>query len=296
MNLSKTILGFLGDIIDKQLLFNASALSYTTVLLLVPLIALTLWTTNLMLKGYGPQEYDRIIDRMITRVAPQVKLLDEQSQNNDSQSVLPSKQDIRKEIKSFIETFGTGTAGLISLGTLFFLGASLVMTLEHSLDIIWEIEYDRSWWKRLGLYLSFQLLIVIVLVFLIGINTFLQSLSLSGYLSYAAPLQGLMQYVFPFAILVLSLTFVYRVLTNKEVSLIHAFGGGLFGGILLQLNNLLYGLYVYNLASARKFYGSLAILPVILVGLYITWFLILLGALAARHLEQYLKRREQAST
>jgi membrane protein len=87
----------------------------------------------------------------------------------------------------------------------------------------------------------------------------------------------------------------YGLMPNTRVQWRAAFAGGLVGGCLWQLNNLLQVLYVSKVVSYSKIYGSLAVVPVFLVGLYFSWLILLFGAqvaYAVQNRQSYLQTRQ----
>jgi membrane protein len=85
----------------------------------------------------------------------------------------------------------------------------------------------------------------------------------------------------PVALLCLTFTIFYVVMPNTRVQWSAALVGGFVGGILWHLNNYFSVLYVSRWVTNNKIYGSLAIIPVFMAGLYISWWILLFGAQVA---------------
>jgi len=85
----------------------------------------------------------------------------------------------------------------------------------------------------------------------------------------------------PVALLCLAFALFYRLMPNTSVQWSAALVGGLMGGILWHLNNYFSVLYVSRWVTNSKIYGSLAAIPVFMVGLYFSWLIVLFGAQVA---------------
>lgn len=108
-------------------------------------------------------------------------------------------------------------------------------------------------------------------------------------------ISGTFSLVLPFFFLAAGFGLFYGLMPNTRVQWRAAFAGGLVGGCLWQLNNLLQVLYVSKVVSYSKIYGSLAVVPVFLVGLYFSWLILLFGAqvaYAVQNRQSYLQARQ----
>lgn len=265
--------------LKKNLLLKAAALSYTSVLCLIPIVAVTFTIASMLITGMGEERTDELIEVMLVRIVPQVELLDESRTTiRSGRGQLPTKQEIRDQVKEFVRSLGTGQVGILGFGSLLFLAASLLFTVEHCFDDIWHVARKRPLPRRAGLY---------VLVLILGILTFVGAVYMTGRwqatrlgrtlgrIPYAT---STMDFLLPFGLFWSGTTFLYFSMPNTAVRIRDAVVGGLFGGILLQLNNFLNLLYVFSITTAQRFYGALGIIPIVLLGLYVSWLIVLAGA------------------
>jgi membrane protein len=96
-------------------------------------------------------------------------------------------------------------------------------------------------------------------------------------------------------LLCLSFGVVYRLIPNTHVRWDAAIVGGVVGGVLWQLNNYFSFLYVSRWVTNSKIYGSLAAAPVFLVGVYVSWLIVLFGAQVAyafQNRAEYLQEKQ----
>jgi membrane protein len=85
----------------------------------------------------------------------------------------------------------------------------------------------------------------------------------------------------PFVILSVTFALFYQLMPNTKVHWKAALIGGTVGGCLWQLNNIFSVLYVSRIVTNSKIYGSLGAVPVFMIGLYVSWYILLLGAQVA---------------
>ncbi len=102
---------------------------------------------------------------------------------------------------------------------------------------------------------------------------------------------GKLATVLPLVFLAVGFTMLYRLMPYTQVDWSAALVGGLVGGGLWQGNNLLQVLYVSKVVTYSKIYGSLAVVPIFLFGVYLSWLILLFGAQVAY---AYQNRRSYA--
>jgi len=257
----------------------------------LPLLALTFSVSNFILTQAGPRERNQIIDRVIVRVIPQVKLLEEsRSPDQPSRKVLPTRQQLRQQVQDFLELTGSGKVGVYGVLFFIFLALSMLITIEHTFNDIWEIKKGRPWLQRVSVYWSIMTLGLILLIVAIVLTGRWQATYVAQQIQEIPYVSRLLSFITPFVIFWLGLTFTYMAMPNTKVSLWAASVGGVTAGTLLQLNNLLNTMYVYTVASYQEFYGGLGVLPILLVGLYVFWFIILCGGQLTYSLETTAER------
>ncbi len=290
--LLEIIVDFKEGFMDKMLILRAAALSYTTVLCIIPLLAVAFTVSNLLLAQMDPAETDQIIDTFMVRIIPQVQLLEEDrdptlidEDEYPAENALPTREELRTQIKNFMQALGTGRIGLMGVGFLIFLALSLLITMEHTFNDIWEVEQGRPLLIRITMYWSVMTLGLIMLLSAYAMTGYWQGTRIARRLRDIPYAPGVLQFLTPFFIFWVALTFIYLALPNTRVKFIPAFTGAVFGGTLLQLNNIMNAVYITNIAMARRFYGGLGILPIILLGLFISWLFVLSGGQLAYSVE-----------
>lgn len=203
-------------------------------------------------------------------------------------NLLPDKAGavIAKIVGQFADRAGRMT--LIGIGALAATALMQMLTIEHAFNVIWKIKAPRSLFRRVAMHVVVLLLGPLIFgVSLVGI-TYLVSASL-GVVDEAPWVASLVFRTISFAILVALLMLAYWGVPNRAVSPWHAASGGLLaaGGFLAMQK--LFAVYVVKFPTYTLVYGPFAALPIFLIWLYVSWTVILIGALVAAELPKALR-------
>ncbi len=247
------------DLAQGQLTLRAMGLVYTTLLSLVPLLALSFS----VLKAFGV--YNQIRPMLLGFLAP----LGEQG------------AEITERIIQFIEKINVGVLGSVGLALLLYTAVSLVQKIEESFNFIWHVSRARGIGERFSRYLS-ALLVGPLLVFsAMGITATAASLGVVrdvmkvhaiGWLALQAG------HLLPYVLVIGAFTFVYTFMPNTRVRLAPALIGGVVGGILWQSAGWAFALFAASSTRYAAIYSSFAILILFMLWLYLSWLILLFGA------------------
>jgi membrane protein len=274
---------------------RAASLAYTTLLALVPLLAVGVSITTSMLQKRGEEPVNQLISKLVDYMAPALEL----QKDSPATEALPMDEDelalwgfakedfpltgrqrIVKQITSFIGNIRTGALGITSVLALLFVGVSLLRTIEATFNDIWGVARGRGIIKSIVYYWTTITLGPLVLVgaftlttgpYVEGTRVFLDRPFLGPFVFH----------VLPFLILSLAFAAFYAVMPNTKVHFKAALVGGIVGGSLWQLNYIFSVVYVSRVMSYTNIYGSLGVFPLFLVGMYFSWLIMLFGAQVA---------------
>ena len=273
---------------------RASALAYTTLLALIPMLAIAISVSTSLLQQEGEKPIRELIDRLIANVAPALNL---EIKEGDTAAAM-KRQEVVTKIADFIANIRSGTLGVTGMIALVFVAIGLLRTIEAAFNDIWGVTRGRGWVASIVQYWATITLGPVVLVLVLGLTTgahFKTTARLIGEL----PLVGaLLLQLMPFVVLSLAFALFYQLMPNTPVKWRAALAGGVFGGCLWQLNNLFSVMYVSNVVTYGKIYGSLGIIPLFLAGLYFSWLILLLGAQVAyafQNRQAYLQEKQTES-
>ncbi len=245
-----------------QCLMRASALAYTSLLSIVPLLALMF----ALLKGLGVQH--RLEPLLLSRLS-----LD---------------QETTDLIIGYIDRTNVSTLGTLGAATLLLTVVSVLGTVEASFNHIWRVAQERSLWRKLTDYLGVVLLTPFLLLAGVAITSAGQIQQLlrwvleSGYLGSAA-MEALR--LSPLLINAAGIGVLYAVMPNRRPSWGPIVLSALVAGVAWHLVQVGYVNLQVGVARNDAIYGALAQLPVTLVWLYVSWTIVLGGAELAAVLE-----------
>ncbi|MGH7786906.1 MAG: YihY/virulence factor BrkB family protein [Candidatus Binatia bacterium] len=245
-----------------QCLMRASALAYTSLLSIVPLMALMF----AVLKGLGVQ--NRLEPVLLSRL-----------------SLTP---DTTALIIDAIDRTNVGTLGALGATTLLFTVVSVLGTIEASFNFIWRVDRQRSLWRQVTDYVSvvmltpFLLLAAVAITSAAQVQLVLQWVLTNGYLGGVA-LRALT--LSPILINAVALGVLYAVMPNRRPAWRPTVASALVAGAAWHVVQVAYVNLQIGVARNDAIYGALAQLPVTLLWLYLSWTIVLAGAELAAVLE-----------
>jgi membrane protein len=198
-----------------------------------------------------------------------------------AQDVDQTRKAISHYIHEFIQNTRSGALGVTGSILLIFAAISMLSRIEDTFNDIWGVARGRSWFMRIVLYWGVISLAPMLLAFALGLATGPHLLGTRKLLA-AMPFAGNLVFrLLPVVVLCLTFAVFYALMPNTKVHWQAALAGGLAGGILFHLNNVVSVLYVSRVVSNSKIYGSLGLVPVFMIGLYFSWLILLFGAQVA---------------
>jgi membrane protein len=268
---------------EMHVAIRAAALSYSSLLALGPLVAIAVLISGFALGNQDPAFAAQALNRVISFIAPQVAQYDQADRvERKSDPALPTATpEMVQLISNFITSSRSGTAGLIGILTLFVIVIGLFTTIENTFNDIWGVRRGRSWMARIVYYWS---------VITLGALLFFTSLTLLSAGAFmnvffekiplGLQLKSLFVWMLPSGsvlLLVFILTLFYRLVPHTRVRWPAAILGAVIVTGLLFLNNYLAFLYFKRVVLSKSLYGSVSIMPILMIGLYIFWFFVLVG-------------------
>jgi membrane protein len=273
---------------------RASALAYTTLLALIPILAVFVSISTSFLKKDGEKPIDNLIQKAVSYMAPQLGL----SETGDPNAAARNRAAVVQNIMSYIDNINSGKLGATAAIALIFVGISLLSTIEATFNDMWGVTRGRPWTQRIIQYWAVLSLGPILIVTALTLNTSTQFARVGRMIDASPFLAGSVFKVLPVVVLVVSLTFFYKLIPNTRVLWVPALVGGTVGGILLQANSLFSVIYLSKVVSFSKIYGSIGAIPIFLIGIYFSWLIVLFGSqvgYAYQNRLAYLQEREAES-
>ena len=273
VGIATTVGTFLGHTIRRFVtagcLTAAGALSYTSLVSLVPVMAIALAVLSAF--PIFSSMRDRLLNELFSNFVPEVG----------------------SEVEWWFRYFAGTSVQTTTIGVLALLVTVIVLlaTIEDQLHIIWRVRSHRPWLQRILAYWAIMTLGPVLL----GV-----SFSLPSYINLAAQKTGLdagalfsgewvhwVLHVLPFVLETAAFTLLYALIPNCVVRWREALVGALVTAALLELLKTGFAVYVGHFSSYRAVYGALAAIPIFLLWMYVAWSVVLFGAVVAAELPRW---------
>ncbi|MBS0625228.1 MAG: YihY family inner membrane protein [Verrucomicrobia bacterium] len=245
-----SVRGFVQD----QCTLRASSLTYYTLISIVPVLAMILAVAG----GFGYREAIR--DELLTKFHDQKEAF---------------LQIIEFADQLLAQTKGGLIAG-VGLVVLFWSVTALLNNMEIALNHIWGIHKMRPWRRILSDY--FALMLIAPFFFLLSSSATVFIANRLENLVHFMPIGNFFIHLVPYALFWILFTFIFVFMPNTRVRFRSAFVGGLVTGTLYMIVQWGYIFFQIGVSRYGAVYGSFAALPLFLIWIQLSWFLVLFGA------------------
>ena len=299
---------------------RASALSYTTLLAMIPMLAVAISVASSLLKDQGEDGIYKLVDKVVGYVMPptvkptggtnfvgdaslvslasselNLTLTNASADTNQPNTtagiakpagpghdeVENAKREFTEKIHEFVTKSRSGVLGVTGVIALVLVGIRMLGSIESTFNDIWGVTRGRNWVSRIEIYCTALVFGPVMIAGLIALAGG-QHFQATREIVVNMPFVG--DYIFPaLTLVVLCVTFAmfYMLVPNTKVKFNAALIGGVVAGTLWQLNNVFGYLFAASVANNKAIYKSLFIVPVFMAGLYLTWLILLFGAQVA---------------
>ncbi|MDD4115587.1 MAG: YihY/virulence factor BrkB family protein, partial [Massilibacteroides sp.] len=258
INTIKTIILAVRGFKNEELQTKASALTYSTLLAIVPLLAVLLGIA----KGFGFQG----------AVRQQLFVF------------FPGHEFELHKAFEYVESYLAQAQGGIFIGVglilLFYTVINLISSIEDAFNNIWQIQKSRSWSRKIMDYMGLFLLLPILITASSGLSIFISTLKgtfLNEYVFFTPVVEFLLN-ISPFIMTILAFAVLYLLLPNTKVRFVNSLLAAVFAGTAFQIFQLLYINGQIWVSKYNAIYGSFAALPLLLLWLQLSWLICLFGA------------------
>lgn len=265
------------DLFEGQLSMRAMSLVYTTLLSIVPLLALAFS----VLKALGVHNsLEPVLYEFLRPLGGQAK-------------------DITDNVIGFVERMQVGVLGSLGVALLFYTAISLIHKVESSFNYIWRVERLRPFAQRIGEYLGVLLVGPVLAFSALGLTASVLNSRVVARIAAVEPFGGAIYVatqLIPYVLIVGFFTFAYSFIPNTRVKLLPALVGGLGAGVLWQTGSLAFASFVAGATDYNAIYSSFAILIFLLIWLYVGWLILLTGCQLAYYVQNPRQLRSQHQT
>jgi membrane protein len=247
------------DLMAGMITLHAMSLVYTTLLSMVPLLAVSIS----VLKGFGV--HGQLEPALANLLAP----LGEQS------------AEISARIIGFVENMQIGVLGALGLVMLLYTVISLIQKIEAAFNHTWRLHSSRSLMQRFSDYLSVIMVGPVLVFSAVGITASLGSTQMVEMLQ-GLPFMSDLLYLFgkflPLLLVIVAFTFIYLLVPNTRVRIGSALYGAVIAGVMWQTSGTLFTSFIAGSSKYTAIYTGFATLLLFMIWLYLSWIILLVGA------------------
>ncbi len=243
--------------LDDKCFETAGALSYTTLVSLVPLTVavFAMFSAFPVFEGARTTLVDFVFDNFVPAAG--------------------------ETVQNAIQGFASNASKLtgISILVMLFSALSMMISIEDRLNQIWRVHRARAWGSRLLLYWAALTLGPILIVGGIAVTSYVTALPLlQGAATQITGIGHSLLSVLPFLVTFLTLWLLYAVVPNCKVSRRDALIGATLGAILFEIVRWGFTMFVRHAQTYQQIYGALAAIPIFLLWIYLSWVIVILSA------------------
>jgi len=238
-----------------KVIIRASGLSYSSLLATVPLVAVLF----ALLSAFGALDD-----------------LKGKAQDFLFSTFLPTRQD---EIVAYLDRFidNTRSLGFVGFVVLIVTAILLLDNIESNFNEIWHATKRRKFINKLTAYTSVLVFGTVLMGVSLSISARIKAMLFSSTTLELTALTKLGAWVFPLASSFLAFLLMFLVIPSGRVKLKSAAVGAAFTSIVWELGKNVFANSIGQSVKYSTIYGSLAVIPIFLIWLYVTWIIVLIG-------------------
>lgn len=259
LHLLRLILAVAFEVRVRLLDARAAGLVYTTLLSLVPFLAVMFS----VLKAFGAhQQIEPLLNQVLEPLGPK-------------------GAEVTGQIIGFVNNLKVGVLGAVGVAGLFYTTYSLIDKIEQALNAIWRVRQGRTWARKFTDYLSVVLVGPVLIFTAIGLIASVQSHALIERVTAIEPFGTILLLtaeLMPFVLLCGVFSFLYKFVPNTQVTAWPALIGGMTAALLWGIAGEAFAAFVAASGKYSAIYSGFAVLVLFLLWLYVGWLIILVGA------------------
>ena len=208
---------------------------------------------------------------------------------------MPAAGDVVQEyLTGFISNASKMSAVAVSF--LFVVAFLLISAIDRTFNRIWQVSKQRRTITSLAMYWMVLTLGPVLVGASIALTSYFVSLvSLGGY--DVLGLFDLLLRALPLLSSIIAFVIFYMAVPHKAVPFKFALSGAFIAALLFELAKKLFAMYLTAFPSYQVIYGALAAIPILFLWIYVSWLIVLIGALITVSLQEYsLEQDEQEET
>ncbi len=256
-------INYLGQrLIQDDCNFRAAQLTFTSLLAIVPLmsVSLTIVAAFPMFKSFSGN-----VEQLIF-----------------SHFIVGSGNVIQKYLSGFMQQ--AAKLSVTGLVVLIITALLMMRTMEGAFNVIWKVRRRRRGISAFLLYWSILTLAPILIGLSLALSSYLFSLPFISHTAHRLGVETLLLRLSPFVLSVIAFTLLYVAIPNCRVPIRPSLIGALVAAILFEIAKRGFTFYITQFPSYKIIYGALASIPLFFIWVYLTWIIVLIGAIISNAL------------
>ena len=252
----------------------AGALTYTTLLAIVPLLAIAFAIFSAF------PAFEAVQGRIETLIF---------------ENLVP---EVGSEVGAYVNSFTKNTTNLTALGVIALAVSAVLLlgTIESTLNSIWRIERPRHWLVRILIFWTIltmgPLLFAVSITLTTDIFAYAERFaSEAGALSTIDQMSWYLQRPIAASIQTIAFTLLFLIVPARSVAIRDALIGGAISGVAFEVLKWGFKVYLTSVPTYQTIYGALAVFPIFLIWLYLSWTVLILGAVFAASFPEWWRAR-----
>ena len=290
--------------VRHRCLIRASALAYTTLLALIPLLAVVISVSSSLLKNQDEEKFYQAIASIAppvitpathaaSPVSGSTNFFSSEISTNAGASTnavaateaapppelgVNTQKELARQLRHFVQQTQGAKLGVAGMLVFVFIAIMMLSRIEETFNDIWGVVRGRSWLWRVVLYWATITLGPLLLLVAIGLTSGAHFQAAQDYFRQMPVFGGFIFKLLPLVVLWLAFALIYQIVPNTKVNFSAALIGGMVAGTLWHLNNVFGSIYLSRVITNSDMYGKLGLVPIFMLGLYFTWAILLFGA------------------
>lgn len=255
---TETLVWTVRGVLKEEITIRAAALTYHTLLSLIPLLAVGF----ALFEAFGGLE----------------KLKEPLKMAIVSNLAVGRTEQVGAWIDEFIGNISSGAIAGVGVIVLFYTATGLLQNIEQAFNRIWGIEKQRPFVQRFLTYWGFLTLTPPLMGVAMALGVRMQRAPLIGALLSWSPSGGaLILSMVSVVVTCSAFVFMYMLVPNTKVRFSAALAGGLLAGVVWNVTRAAFFWATAGSIKYSAIYGALGVLPLLMIWIYISWIIVLLG-------------------
>ncbi len=245
-----------GRFIEDQGLLHASSLTYTTLLSLVPLMTVSL---------------------AVLYAFPISERIGEEIQGFIFNNFVPASGEV---LQDYFQDFSSKASRLsgVGFGFLIIVALMLMGNIDRAFNRIWRTTSQRPFLSKFLVYWAILTLGPVLIGSSMAVTSYLVSMPVLSDAVGTLDKGHYLLRMMPLFASIVGFTLLYSIIPNRHVPIRHAIAGGVLAAVLFEVAKKGFAYYVTQFPTYEAIYGAVAVVPIFLVWVYLSWMITLLGA------------------